>query len=507
MSKKIIAHDLGTGGNKAALFDADGTLISCQFAAYPTETPAPGMHEQKPDDWVKAVAESTRTLMERTKTDPRDVAGLAISGHSLGTVPLDRDGNLLRELTPIWSDRRAEEEAADFFTRTDPDAWYKTTGNGFPAPHYSVFKMMWYKNHEPETFQKTALFLGTKDYVNYRLTGTLATDPSYASGSGVYDLERWNYDPELLAASGINPSLFPAIRPSSEPVGNLTPQAAELLGLTTDTAVICGGVDNSCMALGAGAFKPGRLYVSLGSSSWIALCDSHPMIDLRSKSYTFTHVVPGMFTSALAIFSSGTTFRWIRDRFCADLAAKAEETGADVYDLMTAEADKSPLGAGGLLMNPSLAGGTMLDANPNMRGGFANLDLCHTRGDVIRSVMEGIAMNMRAVMETVRSLAHTSDQLAAVGGGANSDLWCKIYADVLNMEITRINIGQNAAALGAAALAAVGCGLWSSFDRIDGLLAPQTAAKPNPERAEAYDGIYTKFRKFSEMLGQLDAAF
>lgn len=504
MSKKIIAHDLGTGGNKATLFESDGTLIASVFASYPTNTPGPSLIEQKPDDWLRAVSESTRRLLAETKTDPRDVAATAISGHSLGTVPLDREGNLLREETPIWSDRRAEDEAAAFFEKVDPTEWYMTTGNGFPAAHYTVFKILWFLKHEPEMMRRADVVLGTKDYINYRLTGVRATDPSYASGCGAYDLEKWAYSEKLLEATGLDPALLPKIVPSTEPIGPLTDEGARLLGLTPETVVCCGGVDNSCMALGAGSFKKGRVYTSLGSSSWIALCDSRPTLDVAAKSYVFTHVVPGMFTSALSIFSSGTTFRWVRDHFCRDLAAEAEVSGKDCYDLMTAEAALSPPGARGLLLNPSFAGGTLLDANPNMRGGFAGLDLSHTRADVIRATMEGIAMNMRAVMEALKKIAATEKNLIAVGGGANSPLWRQIYADTLNMDLLRVNIGQNAASLGAAALAFVGTGIWDSFDKIDDLLRAETAASPIPENVEVYEKAYRRFRRFSDALGRLD---
>ena len=172
---------------------------------------------------------------------------------------------------------------------------------------FNIFKILWFLKHEPEMMRRADIIRGTKDYINYRLTGVRATDPSYASGSGVYDLEGWDYSAKLLGATGLDPALLPKIVPSTEPLGPLTREGAELLGLSTGTLVCCGGVDNSCMALGAGSFKKGRIYTSLGSSSWIALCDSHPTLDVAAKSYVFTHVVPGMFTSALSIFSSGTT--------------------------------------------------------------------------------------------------------------------------------------------------------------------------------------------------------
>ncbi|MDO5581240.1 MAG: FGGY-family carbohydrate kinase [Planctomycetia bacterium] len=500
--KKIIAYDLGTGGNKASLYEPDGTFITSAFVKYPTYYPKPGFHEQKPDDWVDAVSESTKRLLDASGVSGKEIAAVALSGHSLGIVPLDRDGNLLRETVPIWSDSRADQQANAFFEKTDPALWYQQTGNGFPAPHYSIFKLMWYQENEPEMFGKIDQFTGTKDYVNFRLTGKIATDPSYASGSGVYDLVRGEYDEGLLRASGIDRRIFPEIVPSTEILGPLSREGAEKLGLTPSTLVVAGGVDNSCMALGAGSFLPGRLYASLGSSSWIALCGEKPALDDRTKPYVFAHVVPGMFVSALAIFSSGTTFNWILRHFCRDLEERASREGSNPFDLMVKEAAQSPPGAKGLIMNPSFAGGSSLDPTPLIRGAFLNLDLSHDRSDIIRAAMEGIAANMRIVLDEIRKLADTENRIVVVGGGAISSLWRQIYADLLNIGIDKTNIGQNAASLGAAALAARGLGFWNSFDPIDDLLKVEESLLPNRENREVYKKMFDQFYKTRDLLAQ-----
>ncbi len=494
----ILSHDLGTGGNKASLFDADGMRLASVFEPYETLYPAPNRHEQRPDDWWNAVVRSTRRLFENVKekgVTGDQVGAIAISGHSLGCVPLDDAGRLLRETTPIWSDRRADAEAATFFRDFDPAVWYQRTGNGFPAAHYTLFKILWYQNHEPELFRRIAKVIGTKDYVNYRLTGTIATDFSYASGCGAYDLTAWNYDGELLKHSGLNENLFPKPVPSTEILGMLTPEAAEQLGLSRSVAVAAGGVDNSCMALGAGCFLPGRSYASLGSSSWIAVADSKPLLDGRTKPYVFTHVVPGLFASALAIFSSGTTFRWLRDQLCRDLLQQAEKENRSVYELMLEEACGSPVGTKGILHNPSLGGGSSLDPSPEIRGAYLGLDLSHTRADLIRATMEGIALNLRLVLDEFRSLSEIRDEMTVVGGGATGELWRRIYADVLRITIETTNIGQDAAALGAAALAAVGTGLWSDFTKIDSALKIEDRCVPLEANAVQYDHILKRFRE------------
>src|SRR5450759_41508 len=367
MDKKIISFDLGTAGNKALLYDKDGNCLASAFVPYTTQYPQVGRHEQRPLDWWNAVVTSTRELLKSSGVEKNDIACVGISGHSLGAVPLDQDGNLLREETPIWSDIRAQEEVEDFFTRIDPDEWYLTTGNGFPAACYTVFKVMWYKNHEPEIWNKVDKILGTKDYINYRLTGLIKTDYSYASGTGIYDLKGWEYCQKFITASGIPSHIWPEIVPSTHVLGNIKPDIAKLLGLGNDVQVVCGGVDNSCMALGAKNTRAGRVYTSLGSSSWIAVSAEHPVRDSKYRPYVFAHVIPNLFTSAVSIFSAGTSFAWIKDNICSELAAAAKSTNQDIYALMDAIAGKAPIGSNKLLFNPRLAGGTSRDASVHIR--------------------------------------------------------------------------------------------------------------------------------------------
>jgi xylulokinase len=329
----------------------------------------------------------------------------------------------------------------------------------------------------------------------------LATDYSYASGLGAYRLTDWNYDEELIRLSGLSATLFPQIVPSTKILGTLTTAAATELGLTSKTLVAAGGVDNSCMALGAGSFATGRLYASLGSSSWIAVADSKPLLDVRSKPYVFTHVVPNQFVSALSIFASGTTFRWIRDQLCRDLKTQATQDQTDVYDLMLNEAAQSPTGANGVLFNPSLGGGTPLDGE-NIRGAFLGLDLSHTRADLIRAVMEGIALNLRVVLDAFRKLSNVQNKMNVVGGGAKSNFWRQIYADVLRIDIEKTNIGQDAAALGAAALAAVGAGLWNDFSQIDQILNTEDRQTPQKTNAELYDQQHAQFQLDTQFLAK-----
>jgi xylulokinase len=500
---KIIAWDLGTGGNKASLYDRDGNCLASTFVSYDTTYPNSGWHEQRPEDWWRAVAESTRQVLARTGIDPRQIGCCGISGHSLGAVPVDREGRLLRAQTPIWSDGRAVAQTKEYFRRCDELEWYRTTGSGFSPQLYAVFKIMWYRDNEPGMFSKIHKIIGTKDYVNFRLTGRICTDPSYASGSGVWDLLGWRYSDKLIQASGLPAHIFPEVVPSTQVIGQITPEAASALGLHTGVKVVAGGVDNSCMALGAKAFKEGRVYNNLGSSSWIAVSSAKPLIHDVSRPYVFTHVVPGMFASALCIAAGGSSFRWVRDHLAPDLVARAHRESLDAYDLIVEEAARSPVGAKGLLFNPSLGGGMPMDKSANIRGGFLGLDLGHTRADLFRAAMEGITLGLRLCLDELRHLTRLSDEMLIVGGGSKSALWRQIYADGYGMRVIKSNVDQQAAALGAAAVAAVGTGLWKDFDRIDAIHKTEEVVEPIPENASAYDRLIGIFKKAADRQSDL----
>jgi len=485
-AKTVIAYDFGTGGTKASLYDTRGGCLKDHFASYETQYPRSGWHEQRPEDWWASVVASTRALLDGSDIDRQNIAAIGISGHSLGVVPLDAQGRLLRGQVPIWSDSRPDTQMAEFFAKVPESQWYMTTGNGFPPALYTVFKIMWLRDNEPELFAQIHKVIGTKDYINFRMTGVMATDYSYASGSGVYDLERWKYSEHLIAASALAPAIFPKIVASTEVLGTLTAEAAQALSLPETVKVVAGGVDNACMALGARAHKEGDCYNSMGSSSWIAVTSAQPLLDEDSRPYVFTHVVPEKFTSALGVFSTGSSFRWVREQLCTNLDASAKAEGVSTYDLMLRLAADSGIGAGATMFLPTMAGGSSLDPSQNVRGAFVNLDLGNTQADLIRASMEGIAMSLQLALKALERITPVSNEIIAVGGGSQSDLWMQIYADLYDKDMVRTNIGQQAAALGAAAVALVGVGLWDDFSRIEEIHQVQDVRKPIPANQTRY---------------------
>lgn len=498
---KVIAYDLGTSGIKASLYDGKGTpLAGCLFA-YDTIYTGKKLHEQDPMKWWEGIVATTSQLLEKSGVAAQEVAALSISGHSLGAVPVSADGRILVERTPLWSDLRADKQANAFFEKIDYQQWYMTTGNGFPRELYSVFKIMWYRDNQPEVYREACKFLGSKDLCNFLLTGRMCTDHSYASGSGVYSLEEKRYLPQYIETAGVDPDKLPEIIASDAVVGTLTESAAKALGLDQSTRVVCGGVDNSCMALGARGIENNRVYMSLGSSAWIAVVADKPILDFKYKPFVFAHVIPDMYASATSIFAACTSMRWARENLCPDLV-QAEKEGKidDAYIVMNEMTARSPIGAKKLLFNPCLSGGSMIEEDPNIVGGFVGLNMGHNRDDLVRAVMEGITYNLRYALEILKSYNPNIEEMLMVGGGSKSPLWRQMFADVMHLKTIKTAVDQDAASLGAAALALKGIGLWKDYSRIDELHILEAQCALNEENGALYDVMYEAHRKIAHYM-------
>ena len=501
--KYVIAYDMGTGGLKSSIFDEDGVCVTSSFKQCETYYPAQDFREQKPEEWWAVFKEGTRELLAKTTVNVNDIAAAACSGHSLGVVPIDKNGAVLADSVPIWSDARASKLAKDFFSRMSEKDWYLKTGNGFPAHLYSAFKILWYKENRPEIYNAADKFIGTKDFLNLRLTGIVGTDYSYASGSGVYDLEKCEYDKELIKTFGIDPDLYPRLFESSEIIGRIKSDVACELGLPEHLLVAAGGVDNSCMAAGAGCVEEGTAYTSLGSSAWIAVTSDKPVLNYETKPYVFGHLIKGMYTSALSVFSGGSTYRWVRDALCPDLVEREKATGQNAYEMMNALAAQSPPGANGLFFVPTLAGGASMDKSPNARGSITGLDLKHTRADIVRATLEGVCLGLRVVLDELRSNVKLRDQMLIVGGGSKSPFWRQLFADIYGMSMAESAVGENAGSLGAMACAAVGAGIWKDFKPLAGLNKPISVLRPDAESKALYAGkIYPKFSKLNSYMSE-----
>ena len=479
----ILAYDLGTSSLKASVVEISGKVIASFAKTYPTYDYADGRREQRPSDWWTCLLEITSVLFTENEDLRNRIAAISVSGHSLGVVAVGKDGSLLDERTPIWSDTRAARQAEKFFMKISGKEWYRKTGNGFHACLYSVFKIMWYKDNRPQIYKDAVKFLGSKDYLNYLLCGVMATDHSYASGSGVYNLEKGCYDKALLQASGIPEEKFAKIVGSSDVLGTLSEKTAALLGLPENVRVVAGGVDNACMSLGAGCMNDGDAYVSLGSSAWIAEACEKPKTDERERVNIWAHCIRGRYLPSAGIYSAGSALDWAMKRF------SGQENVANL-DQLVADVEK---GANGVLFLPVLSGGASTDVSPTMKGMLCGLSLGTTRGEIMRAVLEGIAMEMKIAAEAIDSVSPIGDTVRFVGGAAVKPLLA-IFADVWDKKIERSSVGRQCATLGAAALAFVGVGLWKNYDLLYLLNGSDERFEPNKENVKIYGRILERFR-------------
>ena len=501
--KYIIAYDLGTGGMKASLFDENGVSIASAMEECKTYYPKDDFREQRPEDWWNMLVSTTKKLLSKANVNKDDILGAGCSGHSLGVVPIGENGELLSEYVPVWSDARAENEAIEVFKSIDENEWYLKTGNGFPAKLYSAFKILWYKNNETAMYNSAKVFIGTKDYLNYKLTGQLVTDYSYASGSGVYDLVKCEYDRDYIKKMGLRESDFAKMVESSDVVGRILPDVAKELGLNDLTIISAGGVDNACMAAGAGCVEDGMCYTSLGTSAWIAVTSSKPVVSLTSRPYVFGHMIKGKYASAESTFSAGNTFRWVRDNICQDFVTKETDGGRNAYDEMTSLASTSAIGSNGLMMTPHLAGGTAIDKSIDIRGSFTGLDLMHTRADMIRATLEGICFALRVALDELKKEVELAPQMLIVGGGAKSRFWRELFADIYDIDIITSPVGENAGSLGAMASAAIATGIWKDYTPLIKLNCSVEKVEKNCERVEVYSKLTEKFKKVCDFISEI----
>jgi xylulokinase len=483
----LLAHDLGTTGDKATLFDPNGNLVASAFETYPTYYDQPGWVEQDPNAWWAAVCRASASVMARAEADKSAIAAISFSGHMMGCVPVDDRGEALRRAI-IWADQRASEQANRLVTAMSADEIYRITGTR-PNPNYTIEKIMWVRDREPEIYRQTRLVLQAKDYIVARLTGVFATDYSDASATNAFDLQSKRWSDDILATSGIPGRLFPEARPSTDVVG--TVRHSDEVDLT-GVPVVLGGGDGACATVGAGVIRAGEGYNYFGSSSWIAIATAQPVIDPRMRTFNLCHLVPDLYMPVGTMQSAGGSYDWLRALLFP------EESGIEsdqAYDQLNRWAEGSPAGSNGLLFLPYLIGERSPHWNENARGAFIGLARSHAIGDLVRSVLEGVAFNLRLIFEALTEQGTPLDSLRMIGGGIRNPVLRQILADMLGIPIRCLESGEFATSLGAAVCAGVGVGLFDDFSVAESMCPVAIVEQPDPERSAAYDALRPLFEQ------------
>ncbi|MGE0534475.1 MAG: xylulokinase [Pirellulales bacterium] len=477
----FLGIDIGTSGTKTLAIDPAGKILAEATSEYPSYHPKPLWSEQDPDDWWKATVKTVRSVVKRIKARPADVKAIGLSGQMHGSVFLDKHDRVLRKAL-LWNDQRTAAECDEIERRAGGRRkLIKLVANpaltGFTAP-----KVLWLRNHEPKVFDKLRKVLLPKDDVRRRMTGTYATDVSDASGMLLLDVAKRRWSKPLLSALELDPELLPECFESEDVTGQLTPEAARELGLSTECKVVGGAGDCAAGAVGNGVVSRGTLSTSIGTSGIMFVHSDDVAIDPEGRLHTFCHAVRGKWHMMGVSLSGGGCLQWFRNRLCEAEIAQMKKKGVDPYTTITAEAEKVAPGSQGLVFLPYLSGERTPHADPDARACFIGLTLAHTRGHMVRAIMEGVAYAMRDSLAIIREMGVPVRQIRASGGGSKIPLWRQIQADVFGQSVATIN-AEEGPAYGVALLAAVGAGAFK--DVAEACEATIRVVKETPNRKSA----------------------
>lgn len=483
--------DIGTSGTKTLLINASGTVIAEADAGYPLHQPRPGWTEQDPEDWWKATIKTVRAVMKKSNCKPDDVKAIGLSGQMHGSVFLDKNQKVIRHAL-LWNDQRTAAECDEITSAAGGrKSLIKMVANpaltGFQAP-----KILWLRNNEKRNFDALQTVLLPKDEIRRRLTGELVTEVSDASGTLLLDVVKRDWSKKLLGKIDLDRSLLPDVVESDEVTGTLTPAAAKLLGLTTDCKVVGGAGDCAAGAVGNGVVKKGVLSTSIGTSGVMFVHSDEPQYDAGGRLHTFCHAVNGKWHMMGVNLTSGGSLQWWVESVLQGLSGI---TGKKTYAAATAEAEKAAVGSGGLLFLPYLNGERTPHADPNARGAFVGMNLSHDRGDLTRSVMEGITFALRDSLDIIESLGVPVREIRASGGGSKNPFWRQMQADMFGKKITSLEVEQGPA-FGVALLAAVGDGAYKNIQSACKATIKVAEQTPPDRKAVAkYNELFPIYRK------------
>ena len=497
MTKYIMAHDLGTSGNKASLFSDEGKMMGSRTFSYGAHYFNDTWVEQNADDWWEAVCRSSKELIEESGVDPADIAAVSFSGQMMGCLCVDRQGNPLRP-SIIWADQRSQKQVKEIEQHISQQDFYHIVGHRNTAS-YGVQKLMWIRDNEPEIYEQTYKVLNAKDYIVFKLTGNFYTEPSDANSFACFDLSTFQWSDRLIEYAGIDGDKLPEIKPSTFVAGGVTKEAAEATGLAEGTAVVMGGGDGCVANIGCGSIAPGLTYCCMGTSAWITTTAEKPIFDPAMRTVTWAHVIPGMYAPNGTMQYAGGSYNWLKNTIARIETSDAEANGGSPYDRMNVLAAESSIGSNGLIFLPYLLGERAPRWNADAKGAWIGIKPETTRGDMFRSVLEGVTMNLAICLEILRSQIEINE-ITVVGGGAKGSLWRQMMADIYNADVKALTVLEEGNSMGAAVLGGIGAGLFEDFTAIDRFIEVQSVCKPDPEAVKAYDPVKDAFELYYQAL-------
>lgn len=489
--KYVIGIDLGTSAVKGLLVNQNGKVIQEVSKSYPLIQNAFGYSEQDPEIWVEQTIRMLAELIDVSEVDPEEIEGLSFSGQMHGLVLVDKQGRLLRNAI-LWNDTRTTEQCRSIDDRLGNRLvdWTKNIAlEGFTLP-----KLLWVKENEPAVFERTAQFLLPKDYLRFRMTGVCNSEYSDAAGTLMLNVTEKRWSEEICDCFDIPVDICPPLVESDQWVGTLLPEIASRTGLQPSTKVFAGGADNACGAIGAGILSEGKALCSIGTSGIILSYEEKRNRDFRGKLHFFNHGQANAYYAMGVTLSAGYSLRWFKDTFA----------GEESFDELLKEADRVPIGANGLLFTPYLAGERTPHADATIRGSFIGIDTSHTRADFVRAVIEGITFSLNETIEILRKEGKSIPTIVSIGGGAKNSSWLQMQADIFDVTVVGLQ-NEQGPGMGAAMLAAVGCGWFGSLETCaERFVQPSVEFKPNPKNVDKYRELFAVYQRVYEQTKDLN---
>jgi xylulokinase len=480
---------VGTGGTRALIIDARGRPVASATAEHePFASPNIGWAEQRPHDWWRACGIAVRQALSKSDLTNTDIAGVGFSGQMHGAVMLDEHDDVVRPAL-IWCDVRTEPQCRELTQKIGAARIIQLTCN--PAlPNFTLPKLLWVRENQPENWKRIRSVMLPKDYVRFRLTGERATDRADASGTLLLDVARRRWSADILQLAEIDPAWLPPLYESPDVCGKISAAGATATGLKAGTPVVAGAGDQAAGAVGMGIVAAGAVSATIGTSGVVFASTDRPALDPKGRLHTFCHAVPGRWHVMGVTQAAGLSLRWFRDQFGAGVP-----DGRDPYEHLTQEAVNVPPGSDGLLWTPYLMGERTPHLDAQARAALVGLTASHTRGHLIRAILEGVAFSLRDTFTIFREMQVPVRQIRVGGGGARSGLWRQIQADVYGHDVEVVE-AEEGAAFGAAILAGVGAGIWPSVDHAcNAVVRVAEMVRHRPDVAASMSAAYAAYQR------------
>jgi len=514
----VLAHDIGTTGNKTCVYrvgDRLELLHSC-MEEYPLFMTPDGGAEQRVDDWWDAICRGTHRALAATGIPPEEIKGIAFCCQMQGSIFVDREGKALRN--PMnYMDSRATKQIEKAlhhgliriqkFNAIKGLRSLWITGGLAATAKDPLWKYHWVRENEPEVFKRADKWLDVKDYLTMRCTGNVAMTQDSAHLTFLYNTRpgKLGWSKQLCSMFNVDSRLLPRVITSTEKVGELTKVASADLGLKEGTPVFGGGGDASCVPIGAGCTLPDSMHIYIGTSGWVSANVGKRMVDINNFIASILGAIPGRYNYIAEQETSGLCLQWVRDHLALDEigvylkdhpgASDQYPIPSSLYDLLNATVELTPPGAGGVIFTPWLHGNRAPREDPYVRAMFFNLSMNTGKRMMIRAVLEGVAYHKRWMLEALEKRVPRQDKIRFVGGGAKSEVWCQIIADVTGRVIETIENPQDAGAVGAAVICGVGLGVIPSFQAAHSFIPVKKTYRPRPEYRATYNTGYDVFTK------------